>query len=284
MYRTTLTLALLLTFSTLFAGVLHAQIQLIPTTVVLDRAGVGTVIIINTTNEPREISISTEFRYNSSNEMGQSVDAGDYSELEQYDISGRLLVYPPRFVMGGGERRDVRVQHRMGPGMEDGGYFSRFLVKAEPMARDAIQEDNQETIGVQLNYVFVQDIPLYHFYGNATTGIVINEMQVIEDEEDPENILFLFDMEKTGNAPYRGSVDIVIRDSSGEIVEELNRQVGLFTDRKIGLKISKERYQAGQSYSADFTFKTQRRTSAPDDLVQAPNVTWNSDFVLQRVQ
>lgn len=258
-----------------------SQIQLIPTTIVLDRAGVGTVMVINTTNEPREISIFTDFKYNVSNETGQSVDAGDYRELEMYDISENLLIYPPRFVLGGGERRDVRVQHRMGPGMEDGGYFSRFMVKAEPMARDAVQEENPETIGVQLNYVFVQDIPLYHFYGNATTGIVINDMEVIEDEEDPEHILFLFDMEKTGNSPYRGSVDIVISDSEGEIIEEETKQVGLFTDRKIGLKIRTERYSAGQTYTADFTFKTKRSTSAPQDLVQAPDVTWSATFAIQ---
>lgn len=258
-----------------------SQIQLIPTTIVLDRAGVGTVMVINTTNEPREISIFTDFKYNVSNETGQSVDAGDYRELEMYDISENLLIYPPRFVLGGGERRDVRVQHRMGPGMEDGGYFSRFMVKAEPMARDAVQEENPETIGVQLNYVFVQDIPLYHFYGNATTGIVINDMEVIEDEEDPEHILFLFDMEKTGNSPYRGSVDIVISDSEGEIIEEETKQVGLFTDRKIGLKIRTERYSAGQTYTADFTFITKRTTSAPQDLVQAPDVTWSATFAIQ---
>lgn len=258
-----------------------SQIQLIPTTIVLDRSGVGTVMVINTTNEPREISISTDFKYNMSNETGQSVDAGDYSELEMYDISENLLIYPPRFVLGGGERRDVRVQHRMGPGMEDGGYFSRFMVKAEPMARDAVQEDDPESIGVQLNYVFVQDIPLYHFYGNATTRIVINDMKVIEDEGDPEYILFLFDMEKTGNSPYRGSVDIVIRDGEGEVIEEETKQVGLFTDRKIGLKIPKERYSSDQTYTADFTFKTKRSTSAPQDLVQAPDVTWSTTFSIQ---
>ncbi|MFD2532929.1 fimbrial biogenesis chaperone [Gracilimonas halophila] len=258
-----------------------SQIQLIPTTIVLDRSGVGTVMVINTTNEPREISISTDFKYNMSNETGQSVDAGDYSELEMYDISENLLIYPPRFVLGGGERRDVRVQHRMGPGMEDGGYFSRFMVKAEPMARDAVQEEDPETIGVQLNYVFVQDIPLYHFYGNATTGIVINDMKVIEDEGDPEYILFLFDMEKTGNSPYRGSVDIVIRDGEGEVIDEETKQVGLFTDRKIGLKIPKERYSSDQTYTADFTFKTKRSTSAPQDLVQAPDVTWSTTFSIQ---
>lgn len=257
---------------------LPAQIQLIPTTIVLDRAGVGTVMIINTANEPREISISTDFKYNVSNDTGQSVGAGDFSELEMFDISKNLLIYPPRFVLGGGERRDVRVQHRMGPGMQDGGYFSRFMVKAEPMARDAVQEDNQETIGVQLNYVFVQDIPLYHFYGNATTGIVINEMQVIEDEEDPENILFLFDMDKTGNSPYRGSVDIVIHNGEGEVIKEDNKQVGLFTDRKIGLKISKERFRTGQTFTADFTFKTRRSTSAPQDLIQAPDIVWSAEF------
>lgn len=259
---------------------LPAQIQLIPTTIVLDRAGVGTVMIINTANEPREISISTDFKYNVSNDTGQSVGAGDFSELEMFDISKNLLIYPPRFVLGGGERRDVRVQHRMGPGMQDGGYFSRFMVKAEPMARDAVQEDNQETIGVQLNYVFVQDIPLYHFYGNATTGIVINEMQVIEDEEDPENILFLFDMDKTGNSPYRGSVDIVIHNGEGEVIKEDNKQVGLFTDRKIGLKISKERFRAGQTFTADFTFKTRRSTSAPQDLIQAPDIVWSAEFAV----
>ncbi|MDR9366670.1 MAG: hypothetical protein RI575_15135 [Balneolaceae bacterium] len=258
-----------------------SQIQLIPTTIVLDRSGVGTVMVINTTNEPREISISTDFKYNMSNETGQSVDAGDYSELEMYDISENLLIYPPRFVLGGGERRDVRVQHRMGPGMEDGGYFSRFMVKAEPMARDAVQEDDPESIGVQLNYVFVQDIPLYHFYGNATTGIVIKDMKVIEDEGDPEYILFLFDMEKTGNSPYRGSVDIVIRDGEGEVIDEETKQVGLFTDRKIGLKIPKERYSSDQTYTADFTFKTKRSTSAPQDLVQAPDVTWSTTFSIQ---
>lgn len=257
---------------------LPAQIQLIPTTIVLDRAGVGTVMIINTANEPREISISTDFKYNVSNDTGQSVGAGDFSELEMFDISKNLLIYPPRFVLGGGERRDVRVQHRMGPGMQDGGYFSRFMVKAEPMARDAVQEDNPETIGVQLNYVFVQDIPLYHFYGNATTGIVINEMQVIEDEEDPEHILFLFDMDKTGNSPYRGSVDIVIHNGEGEVIKEDNKQVGLFTDRKIGLKISKERFRTGQTFTADFTFKTRRSTSAPQDLIQAPDIVWSAEF------
>jgi len=258
-----------------------SQIQLIPTTIVLDRSGVGTVMVINTTNEPREISIFTDFKYNVSNETGQSVDAGDYRELEMYDISENLLIYPPRFVLGGGERRDVRVQHRMGPGMEDGGYFSRFMVKAEPMARDAVQEDDPQTIGVQLNYVFVQDIPLYHFHGNATTGIVIKDMEIVEPEEDPDNILFLFDMEKTGNAPYRGSANIVVRDSDGEVIEEVTRQVGLFTDRKIGLRIARERYRSGQAYTAEFTFQTRRRTSAPDDLVQAPDVTWSTEFSVQ---
>ena len=257
---------------------LLAQIQLIPTTNVLDRAGVGTVMVINTVDEPREISIQTEFRYNVANELGLSVDAGDYSELEMYDISNNLLIYPPRFILGGGERRDVRVQHRMRGAMPDGGYFSRFMVRAEPMARDAIQEENADAIAVQLNYVYVQDIPLYHFYGTATTGISINSFEVVEPDQNPEQYLFLFDMEKSGNSPYRGSVEIVIRDTDGEIVEERTRQVGLFTSRKVGIPMDRSSLQSGVEYDVQFTFRTRRSNSAPNELVQAPNVTWNSRF------
>ena len=273
--------SIFITVLLLFPSLLAAQVQLIPTTIVLDRSGVGTVMVVNTSDEPREISITTEFNYNTSNELGFSVDAEDYSELEAYNISENLLIYPPRFVLGGGERRDVRVQHRMGPGMEDGGYFSRFIVKAEPMAQDAVQEEDQETISVELNYVFVQDIPLYHFYGNATTGIDILDMEVVEPEDEPDTFVFVFDMEKTGNSPYRGSVDIVIKDESGEVIEEVNRQVGLFTDRKIGLRFDKEDFTTDETYMADFTFQTKRSSSSPQDLVQAPDVNYSSEFTLR---
>jgi len=264
-----------------FPSLLKAQVQLIPTTIVLDRSGVGTVMVVNTSDEPREISISTEFSYNVSDSLGFSVDAEDYSELETYDISENLLIYPPRFVLGGGERRDIRVQHRMGPGMPDGGYFSRFIVKAEPMAQDAVQEEDPETISVQLNYVFVQDIPLYHFYGDATTGIEIRNMTLVEPEDDPDSFILVFDMDKKGNAPYRGSVDIVIKDESGDVVVEENRQVGLFTDRKIGLRFNKEEFTAQETYTADFTFQTKRTSSSPQDLVQAPDVKYSNDFTLR---
>jgi len=118
------------------------------------------------------------------------------------------------------------------------------------------------------------------FYGNVTTGIEIREFRVVEPEENPNQYIFLFDMGKTGNAPYRGSVDIVIRDEAGEVVEEMNRQVGLFTDRKVGITMERERVVPGREYVAEFIFRTQRSTSAPDDLVQSPDVTWSSPFTL----
>lgn len=262
-------------------GTALSQIQLIPTTIVLDRAGVGTVMVVNTSDEPREISISTEFRYNVSNERGQSIEPENFEELKKYDISDDLLIYPPRFVLGGGERRDIRIQHRITSDVEDGGYFSRFIVRAEPTARNIVQEEDPETIGVQLNYIFVQDIPLYHFYGNTTTGVEVLEAYVEQPEDDPEEVNFVFNMDKTGNSPYRGRAAVEITNAEGEVVHEFTQQVGLFTDRSISINSFKEHYVTGEEYTATFTFETKRRTSNPTELVQGEDVVYELPFIIE---
>lgn len=274
-------IVLLLTIITISSGSALSQIQLIPTTIVLDRAGVGTVMVVNTADEPREISISTEFRYNVSNESGQSIEPENFEELKKYDISDDLLIYPPRFVLGGGERRDIRIQHRITSEVEDGGYFSRFIVRAEPTARDIVQEENPESIGVQLNYIFVQDIPLYHFYGNTTTGIEVLQARMEHPEDDPEQITFIFDMDKTGNSPYRGRASVEIINEEGEIIHEFTQQIGLFTDRAIAINTPKEHFKPGVEYVASFTFETKRRTSNPAELVQGEDVEYELPFTIK---
>lgn len=259
----------------------YGQLQLVPTTIVLDQSGVGSIIIINTSDESREISITSEFRYNVSDDSGRSVQAESFDELKEYDMTDNVLIFPQRFVLDGGARRDVRVQHRVNSSTVEGGHFSRFIVRSEPVAQEVEEDTDADAISIQLNYIFVQDIPMYHFYGNATTGININDVEVLPFEDDSTRYSFVFDMEKLGNSPYRGSADVTILNSQGDIVDQRNLQVGLFTDRKVSISMDKSILEESETYTARFLFQTRRRTSAPSELVQAPDVTFEQDFSLE---
>ena len=265
-----------------FSAHAFGQLQLVPTTIILDQSGVGSIIIINTSEEAREISITSEFRYNVSDDSGRSVQAESFDELKEYDMTDNVLIFPQRFILDGGARRDVRVQHRVSSSTVEGGHFSRFIVRSEPVAQDVEEESEADAISIQLNYIFVQDIPMYHFYGNTTTGIKIKDVELLPFEDDTSRYSFVFDMDKLGNSPYRGSADVTITNNEGEVVDQRNVQVGLFTDRKVSISMDKSNLVEGETYKANFIFQTKRRTSAPSDLVQAPDVIYEEEFSIEQ--
>lgn len=271
-------LLLLFTAAMLYPAGGLAQITIAPTTIYLDDQNrFGTMLVLNGSGQPQEVTIEFDFGYLSADSAGNTQMVYDDSLSEQRkSIAGRILGFPRSFTLQPNQRQVVRLTVRNTGNLADGTYWTRIRTTSNPVS-PSIDQQTSEGITAEINFRFEQVTTAFFKKGNVTTGLEFGESRV--EVEGNTGRLFL-ELSQTGNSPYIGQVNFQIRDSQGNIRARDRSSVAVYFNTQRVFEFDSSEMPPG-AYTAELTFETSRASIEDSQLVQADPITHTFDFEIQ---
>jgi len=249
-----------------------AQVSIAPSAVFIDdQTNMGTVYVSNRSNDAQEISIDYVFGYPGSDKEGNLVmNYEDSTAFERYALNEWMRVFPRSFVLGAGEQQTVRFQVRPQPQAEDGVYWTRVRITANPQRPDIdLATEEEEGVTTRITIGFEQIIAAFYKKGQTTTGLNVHNIDVRQEDDQ---LILMPHLERTGNAPYIGSIKASLYDMDGNLAKERQITTTAYFDVVRRIVLDTTDLPPGE-YHAELTFETRRGDISPTSLVQAPPIT-----------
>ncbi len=249
---------------------LFAQVTVAPSILFIDsKSGIGNMYITNNSAAPQEVSISFAFGYTDADSMGNAVmNYNDTVAAKTYTLNPMVRAYPRSFILNAKQEQTVRLQVRTKSSVKDAFFFSRVKVTSAQKTPD-IGKKVTDAITAQVNFKFDQIFPVFYRKGNVSTGLIVHDVNTaLKDNK----LTVVADVERTGNAPYVGSMKAELFSAANEKValSEATASIYFRMKNKIDLDLSKV---AKGKYKLLLTFETKRSDVATEDLLQAQPVT-----------
>lgn len=271
-------LLLLLLITLPFGGVM-AQLSLAPTAVYLDRNGIGNLYVTNNSAVAQEITINFQFGYSAQDENGVLIMVFDDSlNANLWGLQNMVKAFPRTFIIPPNQKQIVRLQARVPKGTPPGTYFTRLKVGSSGQVAD-IGEGNAGDGGVttRVNLRFEQVIVAFYKNGEVSTGVVVEK---VVSKIDSNLVLLDTYFKTTGNSPYLGKVQIILRAPNGSVIGEASQSAALYFSGKRRFSFfAKEALKPGR-YELEYNFETNRADIPSDDLVQAKPYTYKTAILI----
>ncbi|TVR43425.1 MAG: hypothetical protein EA394_01165 [Bacteroidia bacterium] len=250
---------------------LTAQVSIAPSTVFIsDQTNIGTVYVSNRSDETQEVSIEFAFGYPSSDENGNIIMVYDDQEaFQKHAINEWVRAFPRSFVLGPRQQQTVRFQVRPQPQAEDGTYWTRVRILANPQTPDIDLAPDEDGIATRITFRFEQIIAAFYKKGNTTTGVNVT---TVDARHEDDRLILLPHLQRTGNSPFVGSIVAKMYDTGGNLVAERQTTTTAYFDAVRRIELDTEGLEPG-NYRVELSFETRRGDISPADLVQAPPVT-----------
>jgi len=232
-----------------------SQVTIAPTSIFINsREPFGALLIMNGTDKIQEVSVSFPFGYPQSDSTGLiSMNYGVSDMSAKYSIESYVNGFPKSFTLEPNKRQVIRLTVRPIDLKGSGTFWTRIKTTSTEIAPE-IGIVPEGGITADIRFVFEQITSLFYQTGDLTTHLKINNLQTkIKGKE----IIFIADLEKTGNTPYLGTMEVKIFDNSGvEINNNLNL-ISVYTSGARNIKIDTSDLPSG-SYSADIKIYSSR--------------------------
>lgn len=249
---------------------LFAQVTVAPSIVFIDaRTGIGNLYLSNKSSLPQEVNIGFVFGYPDADTSGIAIiNYRDSVVARTYSLNAFIKAYPRSFLLNANQEQTVRLQVRTKSAAKDAFLFTRLRITSAQKSPE-IAEKSSEAITTQINLKFEQILPVYFRKGNVTTGLRVHDVSTSIKEK---KLTALIDVERTGTAPFIGSVKAVLYSGANVEVARFEQTASVFFRVRHKLEIDISKATSGQ-HRLVITFETKRSDVAPEDLLQAPSVT-----------
>ena len=263
----------------LFSGTSKAQVGIAPAAVFINGRGVGSTTIMNTGTVAMEVGISFQFGYPDELPDGRLMMVYDDSVRKmKYALDGMIRAYPKSFTIPPGGKQVVRMQVRPTGATEAGVYFTRVKVSSQPQVAEIGENDPSEGLATQITMRFEQVVAAFYKSGSVNTGIEVTKLRstFFENQFQLE-----YEFNRTGNAPFLGSMVTEVLKANDEVVLRYSRPVALYFDgcRKLGFQLGDKKMESG-TYSVRLSFTTERSDIDPAEIVAAHPYTFQESIVI----
>jgi len=257
-----------------------AQISVTPLSLYIHSpSNIASLQVSNDYQEVREISISFDFGYLSSDEDGNQVMVYDDTvAFYSYGLNDYLKAFPRKFLLTPGSSQTVRVQVRKMSRKQDGVYWNRIIVSSNEVVKHIGNSFISGGIGTKINYVLKHNIPVFYRKGNVNTGL---ELLKYETCVNNEKLKVLVSLARKGNSPFNGSVNAGLFDSKHNEVACHQQTTVVYFNRvqKIELDLPGGGLEAGD-YILELNYQTSRKDIPAYDLVQSDPVKFKIHVVV----
>ncbi|MFN1836110.1 hypothetical protein AB2B38_012670 [Balneola sp. MJW-20] len=255
-----------------------AQVSIAPTALFFnEQTRFSAITVSNGGNQTQEISISADFGFPTS-ENGNFVISSDSAVAEEYSMADWINVFPASFTLGPQQRQVVRFVLRPPAQLEDKGYWARVKVSSNPETA-AIETVGNDQVGAQINIILEQVIGAHYHTRNAATGVAVNNVD-FDRGDDGNSGTINIDIERTGNAPFVGSLNFQIIDSDGNTVYQTNATTSVYTNIRRTYAFDISQWPAG-TYKITGNIVSERRDIDPSYLLQIDPVSFEQEFEIE---
>lgn len=249
----------------------NAQVSLAPTAVFLDKNGMGTLYVTNSSSTPQEITISFQFGYPTQDEKGNLImKYDDTINAQKHGLDKIIKAFPRTFILPPNQQQLVRFQARPPKDMPDGAYFTRIRVSSTAQSAD-IGVGSSDGVNTRVNVRFEQVIAGFFKKGNATTGLNVSK---IEGFVDSNFVSVKAHFATTGNAPYLGRLKMSVKDGAGKIVAEGTQTMALYFSGTRTMNLRSEGQMRPGRYTVELFYETDRSDIPIENLIQAQPYTY----------
>lgn len=181
--------------------------------------------LYNDGTRPEEIQVGFAFGYPRSDSLGNlAVALSDTAPTGEPSSIGWISAFPRRVVLQPGERQAVRVLVEPPPGLADGEYWARVLIKSKG-GQPPIEQKRPDGITVQIDVETTVAIPASFRLGQVRTGISIDSAQA---RARGDSVSARIDLSRTGNAAFLGRLQLELLDASGNVVGTRQEHLGVY--------------------------------------------------------
>lgn len=231
-----------------------AQLIIAPTAVFVDNANkFASVLIVNRSNEARDVTLDFKFGYPQSDSAGNvTINYADSAIARTYSLVPWIKVFPRQFSLQPGEQRTIRLTVKTPAELQQGAYWARMVTTSTPKAQ--LVDTNNTNVGAQINVVFNQVIPVVYHNGNLETIVHVEKSRVIADTG---GIDLISTIRCQGHSPYFGTTQLRVIDASGNLVEEQKAPCSVYFALDKRFTLTRTLYKPG-SYRAEISVSSQR--------------------------
>jgi P pilus assembly chaperone PapD len=223
----------------------------------------GEITLLNTGDEPEEVSIDLEFGYPASDSAGNV-----YVHLEENpgpdapSAAGWVRAFPRRVRLAPGTRQLVRLFATPPADLPDGEYWSRVLVTSRGGVVPVTSQTENVVAGLTLEIRTI--ISLTYRKGDVHTGV---ELQDLTMAIQGDSLVAWVGLQRTGNAAFLGQVRFDVHDVTADTaVATFNTPLAVYYDLHRRYAFPLEGVRPGV-YTLSFTLDTDR-----DDFDDLSNI------------
>ena len=232
--------------------------------VVKQQSPIATLLVMNRSTEPQEVTVDLRFGYSVMDSAGQrTMLYGDTIAGAAFSAVPFTRVFPRQFVLEPGQEQSVRFVIAPPADLPDGVYWTRISTSSVPRVPLVVEETPRVLIRVE----HVTSL-LYH-RGSVSTGLQIGELDV---RTDSTQLQLRVPVRRTGNGPFLGEFTFRIVNEAGEVIDTSTVLDGVYFDLVHTHTLERARLPAGR-YRVEFTARPRRPDVAPEDAIPGSNAT-----------
>lgn len=236
-----------------------------------DRTRSTQLTLFNGNVAPEEISMELHYGYPDADSTGALVYRIIDSVAATDPSAARWInVYPRRLTLGPGMRQTVRLVASPPPGLADGEYWARLVIKAIPDAVfDVSGSDPGVRAGLQLEMRTV--LPVLFRRGTVSTGVAVRALEAVRKGD---SLIASVVLARQGNAAYLGNAQFDLLDSSGRVFGNWRFPLAIHVDqrRRFAFLLDSAARQL-EAPQLKLLLTTERVDMPASQLLQSPRVT-----------
>ena len=188
------------------------------------RSRTGQVFLVNTGDEPEEVSIELKYGYPATDSAGtvfiRLIDQPDSTEPS---AAGWIRAYPRRVVLAPGQRQVVRLLATPPAGLPDGEYWSRIIATSRGSKVAVVGADSGVSAGLSLELRTI--ISLSYRKGAVHTGVSVTDFRA---SREGDSLVVWFGAERQGNAAFLGTLSYQLLDAGQHARGEWETPVAVY--------------------------------------------------------
>ena len=254
MKKLTLLFAVALLFAT--GLTLNAQLALHPTAAFINpQSNTGSMEIMNTSSDTREIKISFKFGYGDYDSLGRAfMNYKDSVRAAEYSIEPYIRVFPKKLMIPPNQSATIRFMVRGLPqGQDSKLYFARLVASSVPEVPQ-IDSIGEGKIAAQI-IIQTDMIGLVALVKGKNTADL--DYQLERTYTDSTHFHLLMNQDITDGITFWGSMKTEVFDANDELVAETSEGLALYYDCKQRISFDKEKFKPGK-YKAVIEVHNQR--------------------------
>lgn len=240
-------------FLAIYCHTATAQLTIAPTAVFIDaETRTGEIMMKNTTEQPREVSVELKFAYPSSDADG-NLEMKTTPEAEKYSLIPHVKYFPRKLVIQPGQSQTVKFLLMPKGPLDNAGYWARLHILSKPVVKP-LEVALKDSASAQILIAVEQVTAAILLNGPIQTSV---DVEKVFSKQDPENIYILSSLNRTGNTPFWGQESLKVYNSSGEVVYESMMMISVYYNIVNRFPIARNNLPAGE-YTAEITISSNR--------------------------